>query len=283
MPIRPLRLDTQSSVTPAEPETSDVLPDFARPLRATEIVVPSDALRVVVGGAPPATRERGTRRKARRPARDRSYTFVAQPPRWRLLAKRTIDVIGGVVGLALFALPLAVLAVLIRLGSRGRPIFAHERIGRGGRPFRCYKLRTMCVDAEARLADDGPLRDAYHAHHFKLPTGADPRVTPLGRFLRMSSLDEIPQFWNVIRGDMSLVGPRPVVPNELTHYATTRDVLLSVRPGLTGAWAVRGRSRVGYPQRAGIELEYVRSWTLAGDFAILLRTIGVVLQRKGAY
>src|SRR6476620_8862125 len=99
MPIRPLRLDTQSSVTPAEPEASDVLPGFARPIRATEIVVPSEALRVVAGGAPPATRERGARRKARRPARDRAHTFVAQPPRWRLLAKRTIDVIGGVVGL----------------------------------------------------------------------------------------------------------------------------------------------------------------------------------------
>ena len=208
---------------------------------------------------------------------------LGRPTRWRVAAKRTIDVIGAVVGLVLAGPLLLLLAIAIRLDSPGRVVFAQTRVGRGGRPFRCFKLRTMCADAESRLDRDHTLRAAYESNHFKLPAHADDRITPLGRFLRTTSLDELPQFWNVLRGDMSLVGPRPVVTSELVHYAATRDVLLSVRPGLTGAWAVRGRSRIGYPERAAIELSYARSWTIRGDLAIMVRTVGVVLQRRGAY
>ena len=205
------------------------------------------------------------------------------PPVWRVAVKRTLDVIGGIVGLALSVPILAVLAVLIRLESAGAVVFAQTRVGRDGRAFRCYKLRTMCADAEALLERDSALRAVYEAHAFKLPTHIDRRITPLGRILRETSLDELPQFWNVLRGDMSLVGPRPIVHAELVHYESTQDTLLSVRPGLTGAWAVRGRSQIGYPQRADIELEYVRRWTLLGDLAILARTVVAVAQRRGAY
>jgi exopolysaccharide production protein ExoY len=282
MPIRPLRLDSPS-VPIDEAQQPSAVPGFAPHISASELIASSEGLRVVTGGAPAVVRERPSRRGARRRTHELPHPLVVAAPRWKVVAKRAIDILGALVGLAIFALPLLVLAALIRLGSRGRPIFAHQRVGLHGRTFHCYKLRTMCVGAETLLAEDEPLQHAYRAHHFKLPLEVDPRVTPMGRFLRTSSLDEIPQFWNVLRGDMSLVGPRPVVVDELAHYDGARDVLLSVRPGLTGAWAVRGRSRVGYPQRAMMELDYVQTWTLAGDFAIMLRTIGVVLQRRGAF
>jgi len=197
--------------------------------------------------------------------------------------KRAIDVTGAAIGLVLALPVLLVLAALIKLDSPGSVFFAHDRIGSGGRRFRCYKLRTMCADAEARLHSDPSLREAHRANHFKLPAHVDERITALGRFLRTTSLDEIPQFWNVLRGDMSLVGPRPVVADELVHYGSGRTLLLSVRPGVTGAWAVCGRSSIGYPQRATVELDYVRHWTLGRDLRILVRTVGVVLQRRGAY
>jgi lipopolysaccharide/colanic/teichoic acid biosynthesis glycosyltransferase len=141
----------------------------------------------------------------------------------------------------------------------------------------------MCAEAEALLENDPALRAEYLANGFKLPTHGDRRVTALGRVLRTTSLDELPQFWNVLRGEMSLVGPRPIVPEELAHYGPHHAVLCSVRPGVTGAWAVGGRSRIGYPARAQIELEYVRGWSLRRDFVILARTVGVVLQRHGAH
>jgi lipopolysaccharide/colanic/teichoic acid biosynthesis glycosyltransferase len=202
---------------------------------------------------------------------------------WRAAVKRIVDVIGAIVGIALAAPVILLLAPFILLGSPGPVVFAHTRLGRDGRPFRCFKLRTMCEDAESRLATDPALRAAYRANGYKLPSHADQRVTGLGRFLRLSSLDELPQFWNVLRGDMALVGPRPIVDEELEHYtARERRLLLSVRPGITGAWAVGGRSRIGYPDRAHIELDYVRAWSFRRDVGILLRTAGAVLARRGA-
>ena len=169
-----------------------------------------------------------------------------------------------------------IIAAAIRLESPGPVFFSQIRAGGVQSPrgraeptaFRMWKFRSMRNDAEKGRAQ-------FAAHN-------DPRVTRVGRFLRKSRLDELPQFWNVLRGDMSLVGPRPVVEEELAHYGAARDLLLTVRPGITGAWAVSGRSKIGYPERAGIELEYVHSWTTRVDLAILLRTFGVVLQRRGA-
>jgi exopolysaccharide production protein ExoY len=161
--------------------------------------------------------------------------------------------------------------------SPGSPVFRHLRVGRGGRRFSCLKLRTMRADAEEVLRSDADLLEEYRRNHFKLPDGSDPRVTRMGQFLRRTSLDEIPQLWNVIRGEMSLVGPRPVVAEELQRFGEHARLVLSVPPGLTGSWAVNGRHHVGYPERARLEIEYVRNWSLGGDARILLRTVAAVL------
>jgi exopolysaccharide production protein ExoY len=195
--------------------------------------------------------------------------------------KRTIDVVGSLLALALLAPIIAVVSVLIILDSKGPILFEHQRLGRGGCRFNCLKFRSMRVDAERELLEDETLRQRYIANSYKIPTDNDPRVTRIGRFLRKTSLDEVPQLWNVLMGDMSLVGPRPIIDEEAKHYTATLEELLSVRPGLSGAWAVRGRSRVGYPHRAAIELEYVRRWTLVGDLEILLRTPWAVVSGRG--
>ncbi len=171
--------------------------------------------------------------------------------------------------------------IAIRLESPGAVLFRHERIGRNGRKFQCLKLRTMTSDAEAVLRADAEMYEEYRRNHYKIPDDQDPRVTMVGRFVRRTSLDELPQLWNVLVGDMSLVGPRPVVEEELEHYGTARDLLLSVRPGITGAWAVSGRHGVGYPERCEIELAYVRRWTLLSDVSALARTVGALVKPGG--
>ncbi len=190
--------------------------------------------------------------------------------------KRTVDVIVASVGLILAAPIILLIVVAIRIESRGRAFFPHRRLGRSGRLFNCWKFRSMVEDAERHLHADDKLRHHYVSNHFKIPEHLDPRITRLGRFLRRTSLDELPQLWNVLRGDMSLVGPRPIVPLESSYYGEDLSTLLSVRPGLTGAWAVHGRSQLGYPRRASIELEYARTWTMATDVRILARTPSAV-------
>lgn len=209
---------------------------------------------------------------------------LASPRRTRFSSKvkRGLDIVASAAGIAVAAPIVTVLAGLIMLESRGHPFFQHERIGLGGRRFRCFKLRTMRTGAEELLANDPDLYELYRKNHFKIPDRADPRVTPLGTFLRRTSLDELPQLWNVLIGDMALVGPRPVVSDELALYEDgERELLLSVRPGITGAWAVNGRHGVGYPERCDMELGYVRSWTLFTDLRILLATVGAVLRPGG--
>jgi lipopolysaccharide/colanic/teichoic acid biosynthesis glycosyltransferase len=141
----------------------------------------------------------------------------------------------------------------------------------------------MYVDAEERLRANEELYALYVAGDYKLPEDLDNRITRVGRFLRRTSLDELPQLFNVLRGDMSLVGPRPIVPDELRHYPQEGPLLLSLRPGLTGAWQVNGRSTVSYPIRADLELDYVESWSIAKDFKILLQTLPAVIAQKGAH
>ena len=192
--------------------------------------------------------------------------------------KRAVDVAGALVGIALAAPLMLVVAALIRMESKGWPLFRHTRVGRGGVRFGCLKLRTMFEDAEARLDADEALYGDYLRNNYKIPEDQDPRVTRLGRFLRRTSLDEVPQFWNVLVGDMSLVGPRPIVPTEVEHYAGARQrLLLTMRPGVTGAWAVSGRHAIGYPERAAVELSYVRGWSLRNDAVILAKTVTAVL------
>jgi lipopolysaccharide/colanic/teichoic acid biosynthesis glycosyltransferase len=192
--------------------------------------------------------------------------------------KRVLDVMGALAAVVITAPIIAFLSLLIALESRGAPLFRHVRVTRDGRRFGCLKLRTMYANAEERLESDEALYEAYLNNNYKIPEERDPRITRIGRVLRRTSLDELPQFWNVLVGDMSLVGPRPVVPPELEHYpGARRRLLLSMRPGLTGAWAVSGRHGVGYPERADIELAYVREWSLRTDLMVLIKTLRAVL------
>lgn len=201
----------------------------------------------------------------------------------QLVLKRMIDVAGGIAGLMMLAPVLVLVACTIRLESRGPVLFAQRRLGLGARPFRCFKFRSMRVNAEAALRADPKLYAEYLRKNFKLPEDRDPRITRVGRFLRKTSLDEFPQLWNVVRGEMSLVGPRPIVPAELGQYGERAALFLSVKPGISGAWAVNGRSLVGYPDRADMELAYVRGWRVGLDFSILARTVPAVFARRGAH
>jgi exopolysaccharide production protein ExoY len=202
--------------------------------------------------------------------------------RQRLL-KRTMDVLVAATALLLAAPLMLLIALAVRLDSPGPIIFSQWRLGRHGRLFRCLKFRSMYVNAEERLRRNSELYALYLESDYKLPERLDNRITRVGRFLRRTSLDELPQLFNVLRGDMSLVGPRPIVPDELRHYSQEGPLLLSLRPGLTGAWQVNGRSTVSYPIRADVELDYVQSWSLGNDFKILLRTVPAVLAQKGAH
>jgi exopolysaccharide production protein ExoY len=197
------------------------------------------------------------------------------------VVKRVLDLLGATVGLILSLPVFIVVAIAIKIDSKGPIFFAHRRLGRDGRHFDCLKFRTMQVDAERRVFENEELRHQYVSNHFKIPSHLDPRITGLGRFLRKSSLDELPQLWNVLMGEMSLVGPRPIVALEATHYGDHIAELLSVRPGLTGQWAVDGRSQLGYPERAEVELAYVRSRTLTTDLSILARTPWTVISQRG--
>lgn len=197
--------------------------------------------------------------------------------------KRLFDLLFGSLLLVLLSPFMLVLMLMLRLEG-GSAIYAHSRIGLDRKAFDCYKLRTMLPDAAERLAAllaSDPDAKAEWEREFKLKR--DPRITRLGHFLRKTSLDELPQLWNVIRGEMSLVGPRPVVEEELARYGDCLDDYLSVRPGMTGLWQVSGRNQTTYAERVALDSHYVRNWSLALDLSILFRTVWVVLARKGAY
>lgn len=201
----------------------------------------------------------------------------------QLFVKRAVDVLGAAVLLILSAPIMAVLAVLVRLDSPGPVLFRHRRAGSRGRFFHLLKFRSMRADAEDLLRQDPDLYRRYVENDFKLPDNEDPRVTALGRFLRKSSLDELPQLFNVLKGEMSLVGPRPVVEPELEMYRGHIPTFLSVKPGVTGLWQISGRSDIAFPERAELDLEYVRRWSLLQDLWILLMTVPAVLLRRGAH
>jgi lipopolysaccharide/colanic/teichoic acid biosynthesis glycosyltransferase len=200
-----------------------------------------------------------------------------------VIIKRLID-LPIVLLLLVLTVPLMVaIAIAIRLTSPGPALFRQKRVGRDARIFPCLKFRTMRVNAEQELRRDPAIWKEYVAHDYKLPEGDDPRVTPIGRLLRKTSLDELPQLINVLRGDMSLVGPRPIVGAELDEYGERSDDLLAALPGITGKWQVSGRCRLHYPERANLELSYVYGWSPLEDLRILLRTVPVVLSRHGAF
>jgi exopolysaccharide production protein ExoY len=178
----------------------------------------------------------------------------------------------------------ALIALLVKCFSPGPVFFRQERVGKGGRRIHIYKFRTMYTDAERRLQSDPELFQTYVSNNYKLPRGKDPRITPIGHVLRELSLDEIPQLINVLKGEMSLVGPRPVVPDEIGKYGDYAPLLLSVQPGLTGQWQVSGRSNIAnYAHRVQLDMEYIRDQSLTHDLGILMRTVPVVLMREGAH
>ena len=199
-------------------------------------------------------------------------------------AKRFFDIVGSLLLLVIFGPVMLMVALLVRISSPGRAVFRQERLGEGGHRFQIYKFRTMYQDAERTLRSDPVLLKKYIENNFKLPKGEDPRITPLGSFLRRTSIDELPQLFNVLRGDMSLVGPRPIVPPEIDKYGEYGVLFTSVKPGLTGKWQIQGRSEVeDYSRRAALDIEYIRDRSLKIDVDILLKTIPAVLLRKGAY
>ena len=198
--------------------------------------------------------------------------------------KMAFDYLVGTVLVLLLLVPFALIALLIRATSAGPAIYRQQRIGRNGRAFHCYKFRTMFCDADERLKDildSSPEARSEWEQYRKLKN--DPRVTPLGRFLRETSLDELPQIINVLRGEMSLVGPRPVTQEEIEkHYRDSAELCFSVLPGITGLWQVSGRSDASYDYRVSLDSWYVRNWNLWLDIVILLRTVLVVTKREGA-
>jgi exopolysaccharide production protein ExoY len=197
--------------------------------------------------------------------------------------KRMMDIVLSLLALVLISPLMLVIAALIRVVMGGPIIFRHDRIGFNGQMFRCYKFRSMVVDADevlSRYLASNPAAAAEWRQKQKLRD--DPRVGCLGKVLRKSSLDELPQLYNVLRGDMSLIGPRPVVPDELDRYGDYAAECLAARPGVTGMWQVSGRSSVDYSTRVALDRYYVRRWSLWLDLVLLIKTIPAVLDIEDA-
>lgn len=200
------------------------------------------------------------------------------------VVKRAFDLISVILGGILISPFLIALAIIVAIDNHGKIIFAHRRVGRSGKIFKCYKFQTMYSNADKLLQDyleKNPEARAEWEEHFKLLN--DPRVTKLGDFLRRTSLDELPQLWNVLIGDMSLVGPRPITAQEIKKYAENIREYYLVRPGITGLWQVSGRSDTTYEERVAMDVWYVQNWSIWLDFIYLIKTVGVVVNQKGAY
>lgn len=202
---------------------------------------------------------------------------------WRYRrVKRTLDVCGAAFLLVLLAIPCIAVAVIIALTSPGPIFYREERIGRNGRTFRIWKFRSMYSDAAQRRQITEARRGGGALEWRMHKRLADPRVTPVGGILRSWSLDEVPQLFNVLRGDMSLIGPRPIVRSETPLYGRFLRYYLAATPGMSGLWQVSGRSEVDYDKRTRLDMHYVEFWSLHLDFWILLRTFPAVLGRVGA-
>jgi exopolysaccharide biosynthesis polyprenyl glycosylphosphotransferase len=204
---------------------------------------------------------------------------LAGPSRW---LKDAVDRVAGLLLLVGLAPLLGVLALLIRADSPGPAFYRQTRVGRRGRPFTVYKLRTMCADAD-RIRGDLVEKNESDQSGVLFKIKRDPRITRLGAFLRLSSLDELPQLYNVVRGEMSLIGPRPALPGEVQAYAPDLCRRLDVKPGLTGLWQVSGRSDLSWEETVRLDLQYVDNWSWTLDLRIALKTFGAVLTRRGAY
>ncbi|MBI1252326.1 MAG: sugar transferase [Alphaproteobacteria bacterium] len=219
-----------------------------------------------------------------RPHVVRDARIISTARRANGMIKRAFDFSAALAGLIFLSPAMLTIAALIKLQDGGPIFYGHTRIGRNGRRFTCWKLRSMRMDADAALAAhlaSNPQAAAEWAATRKLKN--DPRITRLGAFLRKSSIDELPQLWNVVRGDMSLVGPRPITREELDIYDKQRRYYLLVRPGITGLWQVSGRSRASYDRRIELDRQYLEGWSFLRDLEILLLTVPAVLSRDGAH
>ena len=199
--------------------------------------------------------------------------------------KRAFDLVFSGCVLAVIALPSLVLAAAIRLESEGNPFYSQIRVGQTHRDgslstFRMWKFRSMYKDADERLAELKGQNEIAGAM-FKMKD--DPRVTKIGKFIRKHSIDEFPQFLNVLKGDMSVVGPRPPLPEEVAQYNQTYATRMLVKPGITGPWQVSGRSNLSKEESESLDVSYVQSWSVLGDIVLLFRTVGAVITHKGAY
>jgi exopolysaccharide biosynthesis polyprenyl glycosylphosphotransferase len=199
-----------------------------------------------------------------------------------LMLKRATDLVLASIGLVVTAPIMLVVAAIIRVETHGPVFFRQRRVGLGGKPFMMWKFRSMVHEAESQQSDIEHLNAYGDRRLFKLES--DPRVTRVGRFLRRFSLDELPQLFNILTGDMSLVGPRPPLPSEVSAYESRHLIRLSVVPGLTGPWQVNGRNLItDFEEVVRLERAYIEGWSLRSDLEIIARTLGVVLSGKGAY
>ncbi len=200
------------------------------------------------------------------------------------LIKRLFDIAAGIISMPLLLPIIGAIGLVIRLETPGPAIYTHDRIGKNGKTFRCYKFRTMHKDAEERLREILESNEtAREEWDKKWKLKDDPRVTRIGRFLRRTSLDELPQVFNVLKGEMSLVGPRPYLPRERAEIESDLGVICSAKPGITGLWQVSGRSNTGYEYRMKLDTWYVMNWSLWLDIVILFKTLKVVVRMEGAY
>ena len=201
-----------------------------------------------------------------------------------LILKRIIDILAIFICLPVLLPVFLILSLLVKLTSRGPVFYGHKRVGKDGKEIKCWKFRSMCINSQEileKILKEDPVRRAEWEKDRKFQD--DPRVTAFGKFLRRTSLDELPQLINILLGDMSLVGPRPVTEPELVKYGKYKDYVLSVVPGLTGMWQVSGRSDTGYEERISFDTYYIQNWSIWLDIWILIKTVWVVLNGKGAY
>jgi exopolysaccharide production protein ExoY len=222
----------------------------------------------------------------RRPDESDARVLMSPPCRHSAIyrGKRVLDVTCALVSLALFLPVLIFISLAIKVSSKGPVLYSQTRLGYGGRPFRCLKFRTMAQDADQRLQEilaTCPSAAREYSEYAKLR--ADPRVTVVGRFLRRWSLDELPQIFNVLIGQMSFVGPRPILPHEVERYSDSLPRYISVKPGITGLWQISGRCQTTFAARVLFDQAYIENHSLRDDLAIIARTATVLLRRTGAY
>ena len=203
---------------------------------------------------------------------------------WYLFWKRLTDVVLSIIALICFSPIFLVVWIMSLFGENKGPVFFKQtRIGKNGKPFKIYKFRSMIVNADEILHANSELYQKYVDNNYKLEPEEDPRVTKLGHWLRKTSIDEIPQFINILRGEMSIIGPRPVVKEELVEYGDRVDKFLSVKPGAMGLWQASGRSNIGYPERCDLELSYVDHASYWFDIKIMFKNIISIFKSTGAY